>query len=64
MTPAARKKAIRNLAIFLDYGLDNQLFENKETRDFFEPLGIGVPEPGSYLQPVLSSYLKDKKKRG
>lgn len=55
------KKALRNLPIFLDYLAVPQGFSNEKSKVFFEKVGIGLPNPQSYLSSVLNYYLAAKR---
>jgi hypothetical protein len=40
----------------LAYLNEEQVFDNKQTRDFFGPGGIGVPQVRDYLHSIMNYY--------
>lgn len=61
LADAKSRRALNNLALFLDYAGDRQRFANTQTAQRLSQAGIDVPKPAGYLSNVLTAYLKNKK---
>ncbi|MBK7326441.1 MAG: hypothetical protein IPI89_10065 [Propionivibrio sp.] len=61
--PAETRRAIKTLPVFLDYLATEQTFANRQTQALLASTGLGVPEPSTYLDRVLSYYLENVKRQ-
>ena len=61
LSPQRTRKALNNLALFLDYAGDRQEFANSQTEKILSAAGIIVPTPKDYLKKLLEVYLKEKR---
>jgi thioester reductase-like protein len=62
--PAAPRRALAALPIFLDYLQSEQGFANAQTTALLEPAGIPLPKVGDYLPTILSAYLRRGRAEG
>ena len=67
LAPSSRRPLFRSLPFFLDYLVDNQVFDNGETDQFFSGRGLPLPKVRDYLDRIVGVYLesgsKDAQKR-
>ena len=61
--PSETRRAIKTLPVFLDYLATEQTFANSGTQALLASTGLGVPEPSTYLDRVLSYYLENVKRQ-
>jgi thioester reductase-like protein len=54
------KRRLRTLGFFLDYVSTKIAFENSKTRLLLDRGGINIPDPSTYLRPVLDYYLSHR----
>jgi hypothetical protein len=62
--PAASRRALAALPVFLDYLQSDQGFANSQTTALLEPAGIPLPKVGDYLPAILSAYLRRGRTEG
>jgi len=60
LAPAAVRRALGSLNLFLAYLDELQTFSSTETRKLLATAGLKVPSPASYLNVVLR-YYRDRK---
>jgi thioester reductase-like protein len=54
--PAKKRRAFQGLHFFLAYLDEEQVFDNRRTREFFAPHGIDIPRVEEYLPTILDYY--------
>ncbi len=57
LMPAAARRAVRTLPVFLDYLATEQTFANHRTQELLSEAGLSLPAPEDYLDRVLNYYL-------
>lgn len=60
IAPIPQRKALATLPVYLDYLADVQGFSNTRSRAWFGERGLVLPDPQTYLRPVLAHYLEEK----
>ena len=60
LVPRKSRRAFQGLHFFLAYLDEEQVFDNKQVRDFFSPLGIAIPRVPDYLSAIMGYYWKAK----
>lgn len=60
LAPAAQRKALATLPIYLDYLADQQGFDNAEYLAWLASRGMSAPHFKDYLPAVLNSYLNKR----
>ncbi|MBI2276671.1 MAG: SDR family oxidoreductase [Dechloromonas sp.] len=60
LAPAAQRKALATLPIYLDYLIDQQGFDNAEYLAWLASRGMSAPRSEDYLPAVLDAYLNKR----
>ncbi len=56
LAPGRLRKLLAGMPYFLTYLEDEQVFDNAQSREFFEQRGLHLPRPEDYLERVVSCF--------
>jgi thioester reductase-like protein len=55
------RRSLESLPVFIDYLMEEQVFDNAQAQSFFSPLGLAVPRPEDYLERIMDYYWERKR---